>query len=189
MPCTVKKTLTAIVASGNDACIGLKANQKTLLQTAQHCAHTQKPLSRDYAVLDISHGHCVERRVEVFTAPPELVQTWPEIAAFVAVERCGWRDGSSFQHHSWYLLTRVIPAPEAAHLIREHRGTIENRLHWVKDVVQQEDASLIHAARPATLMALLRTWALSAFRQAGHDSLTRAIRQFQHDMPKLLSFL
>ncbi|RMH19281.1 MAG: ISAs1 family transposase [Gammaproteobacteria bacterium] len=189
MRCTVKKTLTAIVESGNEACIGLKANQKTLLQQAQHCAETQVALSRHYEVLDTTHGRCVERCVEVFAAPAALAQTWPEVVAFVAVERCGWRDKSCFQHRSWFILTRVLSATEAAHLIREHRGAIENRLHWVKDVVYQEDHSLIRTARPAALMALFRTWALSAFRKAGQDSLTQAIRRFQHDIPKLLSFL
>ena len=83
----------------------------------------------------------------------------------------------------------MLPASQAAQLIRGHRGTIENRLHWVKDVVQQEDASLIGAVKPATLMALLHSWAISAFRKAGHDSLTKALRLFSHDLPQLISFL
>ncbi|MGD1943495.1 MAG: hypothetical protein ACFB0G_19550 [Leptolyngbyaceae cyanobacterium] len=39
-------------------------------------------------------------------------------------------------------------------MIWGHRSGIEHRLHWVKDVVQQEDASLIHAPQLAKLMAL-----------------------------------
>ncbi|NEQ48111.1 MAG: ISAs1 family transposase [Leptolyngbya sp. SIOISBB] len=189
MLCTVKKTVKAIVKRGNQACIGLKSNQPTLLQHAQDCATTQSPLSRHYAVLDTTRGRCVERRVEVFAVPAAVAQTWPDLAAFAAVQRCGDRDGRSFCHDSWLVLTEVITAADVARLIREHRSTIENRLHWVKDVVQQEDASHIGGQRPATLIALLRTWALSAFRKASYDSLTRAIRQFQHDIPKLLSFL
>jgi hypothetical protein len=56
-------------------------------------------------------------------------------------------------------------------------------------VVQQEDASLIRAAKPATLMALLHSWAISAFRKAGYDSLTKALRLFSHDLKQLISFL
>ncbi|NET35552.1 MAG: hypothetical protein F6K19_26600 [Cyanothece sp. SIO1E1] len=62
-------------------------------------------------------------------------------------------------------------------------------MHWFKDVVQQEDNSLIQAAQPATLMALWRSWAISVFRKAGHSSLTRAIRLFCHNLPSLISFL
>ncbi|BAU43280.1 hypothetical protein [Leptolyngbya sp. O-77] len=74
-------------------------------------------------------------------------------------------------------------------MIQAHRGTTENKLHWVKDVVQGEDASWIRAANPATLMALLRSWAISLFRKAGYSSITKAIRLFQHDLPTLISFI
>jgi hypothetical protein len=66
---------------------------------------------------------------------------------------------------------------------------VENQVHWVKDALQCKDASLIQAAQPATLMAFLRTWVLSVFRNAGFDSWTKATRLFKHDLPKLLSFL
>ena len=78
---------------------------------------------------------------------------WPEVAAFAAVQRCGVRDGKRFCHDSWLILTACIDAVEVAHLIREHRGSLENRLPWGKDVVQQEEASGITAPQPATLMA------------------------------------
>jgi len=35
----------------------------------------------------------------------------------------------------------------------------------------------------------MRTWALSAFRKAGYESLTKAMRLCKHDLPKLSSFL
>lgn len=188
MPCTVKKTVEQIVASENHYCIGLKGNQKTLLQHAQHTAHCHSPLST-FQEHDDSHGRSVERRVRVFAALPALMQHWQGLAAFVAVERHGVRDGQAFHRHSWFILSQVIPAQQAAALIRHHRSSIENKLHWVKDVVQGEDHSLLQAAKPATLMALLRSWAISAFRNAGYDSLTKALRLFKHDLPSLLSFL
>lgn len=189
MHCTVKKTVAAIVESGNDYCIGLKANQKNLLKQAQQCAQQQVPRSRDYAVLDTSQGRFVERNVEVFEAPVPLAATWPGLAAFVKVERSGLRDGTYFERQSWFIMSRVIPAQQAAQLIRGHRASVENQLHWVKDVVYREDDSLIQAAKPATLMALWRSWAISAFRKAGHTSITKAIRLFSHDLVQLISFL
>lgn len=177
------------MASQNNYCIGLKANQLNLLKQAQRCAQSQAPTSCDYAVLDRTSGRLVERRVEVFEAPASLAQQWPSLAAFVKVERFGIRDGTSFYRESWFIVSQVLEAKRAAQLIRGHRGTIENRLHWVKDVVQQEDSSLIRAAKPATLMAMLRTWAISAFRRGGQSSITKAIRWFSHDLPSLLSFL
>ena len=181
--------MSEIAESGNDYCIGLKGNQPKLLQQAEQCTAAQAPESVYYGILDQSHGRLVERQVRVFKAPPELSETWTNLASFVEVERFGVRDGESFQHQSWYILSQCLPAQKAVELIQDHRGTIENRVHWVKDVVQHEDASLIQVAKPATLMALLRSWAISIFRQAGHDSITKAIRFFRHDLPKLISFL
>jgi len=189
MPCTVKKTVATIVESGNDYCIGLKANQKTLLKQAQQCAQQQVPISPADVVRDTSHGRLVERRVEVFAAPAALFSTWPGLAAFVRVERSGLRDNHAFIRESWFIVSRVISAQQAARLIQGHRAAVENQLHWVKDVVYNEDASLIQSPRPATLMALWRSWAISAFRKAGHTSITKAIRLFSHDLPKLISFL
>lgn len=188
MPCTVKKTVLQIVTSENDYCIGLKGNQGKLLAHAHQAAQAQRPLSESYA-LDSSHGRQVERRVRVFAAPPELQATWPKLAAFGLIERRGHRDGQDFESQSWVILSQAIPADQVGALVQNHRGTIENQLHWVKDVVYGEDDSGLHRAHPATLMAFLRSWAISAFRYAGHRSITQATRLFCHDLPKLLSFL
>lgn len=183
-----KKTVEQIVTSQNDYCIGLKGNQKKLLQAAQQSAQTQPPLSQCQEQ-DTSHGRLVERRVCVFAAPPELSAQWQGLSAFVAVQRRGVRQGKAFEHDSWYILSQVIPAEQAAALIRGHRASIENQVNWVKDVVQGEDRSEIRAAQPATLMAVLRSWALTAFRKAGFKSLTQATRKFSHDLPNLFSLL
>lgn len=188
MPCTPKKTVSEIVESGNHYCIGLKANQAKLLQQAQQCARTQSPLSC-YESLDTTHGRVVQRRVQVFAAPSQLSQQWRALAAFALVERSGTRQGHPFERQSWFILSQVIDAEQLAVMIQAHRGTTENKLHWVKDVVQQEDASFIQSPNPATLMAFLRSWAITLFRKAGYSSITKAIRLLRHDLPALLSFI
>ncbi len=188
MPYTPKKTVEAIVGSGNDYCIGLKKNQPKLLHQARQCTQTQAALS-DYHSCDRSHGRIVKRRVRVFASPPALSGDWAGLAAFVLVERSGIRSGKAFERQAWFIISRVIEAERLAGMIQAHRGTTENKLHWVKDVVQGEDASLIQAAKPATLMGLLRSWAISAFRGAGHSLITKAMRRFKHDLPTLISFL
>lgn len=174
--------------SENHYCIGLKGNQKQLLQAAQATAQTQSPLSC-YQEQDSSHGRWVERTIRVFAALSESLSQWSGLRAFVRVERRGLRDGKPFERYSWYILSQVIPASQAASLIRGHRASIENQVNWVKDVVQGEDRSWIRAAQPATLMAFLRSWALTVFRKGGFDSFTKATRKFKHDLPKLFSFL
>ncbi len=188
MRCILKKTVEIIVAGGNDYCIGLKGNQGNLLKAAQHCAQSEHPLS-EYSEVDTRKGRVVERCVKVFAAPVEWQQQWKGLQAFAQIERVGERDGKEFERTSWAILSQVIPAQQVAGLVQEHRGSVENRLHWVKDVVQIEDGSLVQSPNPATTLAFMRTWAISAFRRAGHDSITKAIRFFAHNLEKLLSFL
>lgn len=187
MPCTAKKTVSEIVQHGNHYCIGLKGNQPKLLEQAQQCAQTQVPLSCHQS-LDTSHGRVVNRHIQVFAAPAALGDDWSGLNAFVAVERSGIRQGKAFQRQSWFILSQVVEAEKVAAWIQSHRGTAENKVHWVKDVVQGEDSSLIQSPKPATLMALLRSWAISLFRNAGHPSITKAMRRFKHDLTSLLSF-
>lgn len=127
-----QKTVTQIVASENHYCMGLKGNQKTLLTTAKQCTQTQVPLST-FQEFDRSHGRQVERTIRVFAAPSELQSQWASLSAFVAVNRQGFREGKPFNSDSWYLLSQIIPASQAAGLIRNHRSSVENQLHWVKD--------------------------------------------------------
>lgn len=188
MHCTAKKTVEQIVASEKPDCVGLKGKQKTLLQQVQHGAQAQSPL-RTGQEPDQTHGRLVERSVPVFAAPSAAQQQWQGFAAFVAVERHGVRDGQAFHRPSWFILSQVMPATQAAAMIRHHRSSIENKVQGVKDVVQGEDRSYMRAAKPATLLAFLRSWAMTAFRKSGFDSLTKAMRLCKHDLPKLLSFL
>ena len=132
----------------------------------------------------------MQRCVQVFQAPAAGVcQDWAGLAAFVQVERRGVREGEAFERTSWFILSQEIAAEEVARMIQGHRGTIENKVHWVKDVVQGEDGSMLSEANAATWMSVMRTWTISLFRRAGHASITRARRSFCHNLPVLLSFI
>ncbi len=104
MQCTVKKTVEQIVKSENHYCIGLKGNQKNLLQSAQPLSQVARPLS-EWQETDSAHGRLVQRSVRVFAAPLELRQQWSGLATVVAVERQGVRDGHLFHSQAWFILS------------------------------------------------------------------------------------
>jgi hypothetical protein len=60
-------------------------------------------------------------------------------------------------------------------LVRGH-WTIENRLHWVRDVVFDEDRSQIRKGNGPRVMATLRNLAISVLRLAGASSIAKALR-------------
>ena len=52
--------------------------------------------------------------------------------------------------------------------------TIENRLHWLKDVIQQQDASPITQSKAAANLSILKTIAINVYRKNGYDSIKQA---------------
>ena len=66
---------------------------------------------------------------------------------------------------------------------------IENRLHWVKDVIFGEDAAPFNNYNAATNWSILRTIAINLARKGGYDSLTKAERFLAHDIDKLFLLL
>ncbi|MBW4418191.1 MAG: transposase [Myxacorys californica WJT36-NPBG1] len=55
--------------------------------------------------------------------------------------------------------------------IRGH-WTIENRLHWVKDVVFREDDCPLKLAHAPENWGLIQTWVVNLFRLQGESSIT-----------------
>jgi predicted transposase YbfD/YdcC len=68
-----------------------------------------------------------------------------------------------------------IRADHLAQIIRGH-WTIENRLHWIRDVVFAEDHSQIRTGTGPATMAVLRNLALSRHRLAGATNIAAACR-------------
>jgi hypothetical protein len=60
-------------------------------------------------------------------------------------------------------------------LVRGH-WTIENRLHWVRDVTFDEDRSQVRKGNGPRMMATLRNIAISILRLAGARYIAKAVR-------------
>ena len=79
-----------------------------------------------------------------------------------------------------YGITSLAATSEqgAARLPERVRGhwTIENALHWVRDVVFDEDRSQVRTANGPRVMATLRNLAISTLRLAHASSIAKALR-------------
>lgn len=73
-------------------------------------------------------------------------------------------------------------------LVRGH-WTIENQLHWVRDVTYDEDRSQVRTGSGPQAMATLRNLAISLLRLAGHASLPKAMRYFATRPHEVLSMI
>ncbi len=67
--------------------------------------------------------------------------------------------------------------------------TIENKVHWVRDVTFREDASRVRTGPKPRIMATLRNLAIGLIRQAGYTKIAATIRRIRYDTALLLSIL
>lgn len=179
--------MNLIHAQGNDYVIGIKANQGTLYREIVQQARTSPPCSR-ITQTETGHGRTIQRTVSTFDLADSLKPRWAGAQQAVHVHYVGQRHGKSYEENLYYLTSLNWDATALMARIRAHWG-IENRLHWVKDVVLQEDAASIAQSAPASLMAILRNLAVSLFRAHGYPSIVKAIDLLSHDFDRLLPML
>ena len=82
---------------------------------------------------------------------------------------------------------RATPACLLA-LSRGH-WTIENRLHWVRDVTFDEDRSRVRTGAGAQVMASIRNLAISLLRLAGARYIAPALRHCARSDPQALRLI
>jgi len=80
---------------------------------------------------------------------------------------------------------------EAARLLDIRRGhwQIENRLHWVKDVVLAEDQSTVHLGGGPQVVGALRCTVLNLLRGAGHHRSSSRLRHNARNPTAALALL
>jgi predicted transposase YbfD/YdcC len=182
-----KKTVETIVESNNDYIIKVKKNQPKL-QEAIRVQSEQETALQVNIEDDTSKGRKVQRLVEVFAPPANLDSRWKEVGSVIRVTRAGERDGKCYSTLSYYFSSLPPTSERIAKVIRGH-WQIENRLHWVKDVILDEDKSPQRAGNSPINLSIIKTWVLSVFRLHGFDSIKGAIDQFSNNVPAMWSLL
>lgn len=182
-----KKTTQLIIEGGNDYVVTVKGNQPRLLAQLQTKAEQTQPCER-FVDVEKNRGRITCRIVSVFTDLSGIDLDWLGLQSLIQFERIGSREGKPYQQTNYYISSLVTSALAFAQGIRGHWG-IENRLHWVKDVLFGEDAAPFRDYNAATNWSFMRTITINLARICGYDSLTKAKRFLAHDIDKLFSLL
>ncbi len=182
-----KKTTELIVNSGNDYVIAVKANQKSLYQQIRLNTEQSTPISTD-TTIERTRDRVTSRTVEVFDNLIGISLEWVGLKTLVKVQRTGTRKGKLYQQTAYYISSLKGQAQVFAQGIRGHWG-IENRLHWVKDVVLDEDNSRIRSSDASANLSIIRSITINLLRQHGYSSVTTAKRLIANDLEKLFVLL
>ena len=175
---------TAIRAKGADYLLALKGNWPTLAEEVRLFFDTAPAIAFDaHETVDGDHGrietrrHRVSRQVDWLAAhrrfPGE--PRFPDLAAIAMVEAKVERDGKTTTARRFYLSSAPLDAKLFARAVRAPWG-IENRLHWVMDVVFHDDLMRLRTEHGPANMATIKHAALNLVR-AIPDKASLAVRR------------
>lgn len=154
----------AIRAKGADYLLALKDNWPTLADEVRLFFDREPAAAFDtHVTVDGDHGRIETRRHLVshdvawlstdrrFPGEPRF----PDLASLVMVESEVERAGRITLARRYYLSSATLPARTFAAAVRAHWG-IENRLHWVLDVVFHDDLVRLRTDHGPANMATIR---------------------------------
>ena len=132
-----------------------------------------------------SRGRSEYREVSVFGPPGDIPEGWAGLARIICVRRCFETIKSHHITTSYYISSVGSDSAEwFAEGIRGH-WHIENRPHYVKDVIMHEDRSGIRNPDAAADMSVFRNIAINIVRGNGFDSVKAASIFFAANIRKL----
>ena len=162
----------AILDQGADYLLALKGNQKSLHREV--ALYFDRPKGKGLAyheTLDADHGRIETRRAWVShevewlhadRAEPNAPR-FPGLTAIAMVEAQVEHKGQTSRSRRYYLCSAPLGAKQLLHATRAHWG-IENRLHWVMDVVFHDDLMRLRTQNGPANMAVIRHTAMNIFR-------------------------
>ena len=158
---TQRSTAQWIISRGAHYLLTVKDNQPGLKRELEKLPWKDVPST---SVPDGSHGRRVRRTIKAVEAPAWI--DFPGAAQVIRIRRT--RTVKGRKHIEVVHLICSLPPTDArpeqvAAWARGH-WTIENRLHWVRDVVFDEDRHQLRTANGPQIMAALRNLAISLIR-------------------------
>ena len=170
---TQTDTAMAITGAHGDYVLTVKANQPALYAACKKLPWRHAPA---HSSVSTGHGRRARRTIKAVTAPAWI--TFPGAAQVAQIRRTTTRAGKKTVEVV-YLITsadyRAAPPAVLAAWVQGHWG-IENRAHWVRDVVYDEDRSQVRTGSAPQVMATLRNTAISLLRLSGATSIAAALR-------------
>ena len=170
-----KATARIILERGGDYCLALKGNQPALFEDVRLWLDDPATAVDDVCqTVDGEHGRIETRRAVVGHDVVWLAErhAFPGLAAVAKVTATREIDGKRTTSSRYYLLSTPLGAARLAQVVRTH-WHIENRLHWVLDVVMDEDQARARKDHAPENLARLRRFALNLLRANPDRGSTR----------------
>jgi len=146
----------------------------------------------EYVTTNKGHGRIEVRKIQTSTALNGYV-TFPYAKQVCRIKRITYNlDGELMRKEVAYGITSLsVEKADAQRLLTLNRGhwSIENRLHWVRDVTFDEDRSQVRTKGGPRVMATLRNLVISLFRLHSIDNIAKALRACSRKPERALQYV
>jgi predicted transposase YbfD/YdcC len=173
-----------IVDKKADYVLALKGNQGTLREDVELFVAEQKAngfketrISRDETV-DGDHGRIETRTATVIHDIAWLQERhdWPGLKSIVMVESIRDTGDKVERETRFYITSLVLLASLMGPIVRSHWG-VENRLHWVMDMIFRDDECRVRTGHAPANFTTLKHMALNLIRRAQSKDSIRLRRK------------
>jgi len=159
---------STIVDGGGDYLLSLKANWPALMAEVEtfFADPANSPDCQVFDTTDADHGRLEQRRHLVSHKVDWLLsdrrfpdeRRFPSLTTIAMVQSVTERGDKVETERRYYLSSARLDAKAFAHAVRAHWG-VENRLHWVLDVVFHDDLARLRSGHGTLRSASIITFA------------------------------
>lgn len=183
-----KKTTAVIVNSNNEYLIGVKGNQPKLYKRVTEIFSDRDNWSSSYGTIEVNKGRTESRYIMVSNIIEGISKEWKGLQQIVAVNRRVKDKGKISEETAYFISSKDSNAFFYAEGTRNH-WSIENSLHWVKDVTLKEDASKITKGNAPQNMSTIKNIGINLLRKNNFTSIAQGIRLVANDIKKLFKMI
>ena len=175
-----------IIETGNDYIAALKGNQPALFKDVK----TNFIPDSTVSLINKGHGRIEKRRVSICQSPNDI-RFWPGLKTIIRVQS----ERQTIRHNHievqnetrYYISSLSTTAQEFSERIRGYWG-VENKVHYVRDVTQGEDASRIRTKPLPQIFAIARNFTLNLYRSQMFENMAQAQRLCSFGLDTLKQF-
>ena len=160
-----------IVENGGNYILAVKGNQGSLEEEVHATCNQNMPVS-DSCTVEKGHGRIETRRCEVFEKGliVDFDNRWENLTTLIKITSTRELPNKTEKQERLYI-SSLNTNNDFNRLIRSHWG-IENKLHWVLDMIFREDEQRKRANHAAANFAIVRKIALNLLKKnTGKESL------------------
>jgi predicted transposase YbfD/YdcC len=180
-----QQTVTGlIVENDGDYLFPVKENQKLTYETLEYWFDAPAPPetpNQTARMIEKAHGRQTTWQIETTTALNDYLD-WPGLEqTFKITRQVVFPKTGEVQITIRYGITSLTPERANAHQLltfNRHHWGIENEVHWVRDVVFDEDRSVLRVGHTHHVMAALRNLTISLLHAVGHSMIASSLRCF-----------